>query len=340
MPNFSNEELAIIKSQRLAAPPEYYSSDLRTPIEISPDFEAYLILQSQDQKQKSLDWIQQVQSISTNNSDRDALLKDYLAFRKDQANKRIMELDTKLGNYDEYRTGLLSNPTDAEDANKFADVTEVTTMARILQRPIDSLNLLRERAYHETVLVKYWENRMDVDKYDAEGTKELTSWEAVISAYEGEKGSVATSSGAAQNRTMVDSGPATKALLKKAEGYTATPTNTESGTQTIGFGHTINNEDWRAYDANRDGRLNQTEADKLLDADVDKNSVWKKDLRVPVTPGQEAAITSLAMSKGSNSSEVKSLVSKLNAGRPESEIAQDIMKATKANSGVASILRG
>lgn len=202
MPNFSPTELSIVNEQRKDDKdlPKYYSSQRKTNVAISRDFEAYLILESQDHKQKTLSWIKKVKSISNNFTDRDALLSDLLESRKTQVQSRIKELDEALGNYDEFRFGILSNPISGDDSNKFADVAEVTLLTQILQKPIEYMNVLRERSYHEQVMLGLWENFIGVDGYSANDNKELSSWETVISAYPGQEGSTATNSGMSVGR--------------------------------------------------------------------------------------------------------------------------------------------
>lgn len=181
---FTNEELQLISEQRKtnADLPEYYSAQSQTSIQISRDFEAYLILQTQDQKQKVLEWIRKAligQSIS---ADRDTLLNQYIQIRKADAQSRIAELDQKLGNFNDFKTSLLPND---DYVSNFGNVAEISLLCTSLQKPMDELFLKRDQAYHEVVLSDILNSRLTKQKQDANTKKELQSWQTVIASYKG-----------------------------------------------------------------------------------------------------------------------------------------------------------
>lgn len=202
MANFSDEELELIQNAKLPtkALPKYFSAaeaailanrnDAYHPI--SRDFEAYLILQTDTQKQSELAWIKRATTILTNNEDRDALLTKYYANRSADSSLRVQEIDTVLSSFDSYRVGLLAQGT---DTTRFASVIEVSLMANSLQRPIDEIQIYREQAFHEQTLIGILKQRLDVRKDTADTKEELKSWQSVITTYPGR----ANAAGAASN---------------------------------------------------------------------------------------------------------------------------------------------
>lgn len=202
MANFSDEELELIQNAKLPtkALPKYFSAaeaailanrnDAYHPI--SRDFEAYLILQTDTQKQSELAWIKRATTILSNNEDRDALLTKYYENRNADASLRVQEIDTVLSSFDSYRVGLLAQ---GDDTTRFASVIEVSLMANSLQRPIDEIQIYREQAFHEQTLISILKQRLDVRKDTADTKEELKSWQSVITTYPGR----ANAAGAANN---------------------------------------------------------------------------------------------------------------------------------------------
>lgn len=187
MPNFTDKEVIVINAQKKlsAELPQYFNSATKTNTPISRDFEAYLILETQEHKQKSLSWIKDVQSISQDSTDRDAILKTFATNRLADANATIKELDSTLKNFDAFKAGLFN----IGDSNDFASVFEVSLLAQSLQRPLDEIKFLRDRAFQEKVISNIQLDRLDRSGFNSDTQKELASWQTVISSYPGQSGS-------------------------------------------------------------------------------------------------------------------------------------------------------
>ncbi len=202
MPAFTTSEIDLISKQKKdqADLPQYYSAEIAktAPAEvkeevakqtISRDFEAYLILQSTEQKQKTLSWIKTVNTINQDNKDRDDLLERYLSLRDTDASARITEIDETLQEFESFRNGLFAA---GDDGTKFAEVVELSLMARALQTPIDEMQIIRENAFHEKNVTALLKVRFDARKNTDDSQKELESWQTVVSEYEGQSGSSGT----------------------------------------------------------------------------------------------------------------------------------------------------
>lgn len=184
MAKFTAEELKIIRQQRKSNEdlPKYYSAESKAETQISRDFESYLILQSPAQKQKILSWIKEATKIQKPRVDRDELIKRYMANRIADADARISDLTTQTTKFESLRSELIGDST---DVNRFADVIEVGIMVNSLQRPIDELLSLKERAYHDKVMATVYSIRFAATENNKDTQRELSSWQTVVSAYPG-----------------------------------------------------------------------------------------------------------------------------------------------------------
>lgn len=197
MANFSDSELELIKSQKKSEKdlPEYFKvsvvqsegkfSTAGLSIPISRDFESYLILQTQDQKQKTLSWVKKALDIQKHKVDRDDILNRYFDMRTADADNRISELDTTLDNFDQFKVGLLTDSAGG-DPSRFASVEEVNLMTQSLQGPIDDTYILRDRAFHEKTTTDMMRIRLASSPNTDDTRKSLQDWQTVISAYPGQ----------------------------------------------------------------------------------------------------------------------------------------------------------
>lgn len=190
MANFTTVEKELIQSQELRPQdrPSYYSRVSQSDQQIGKDFENFLILQTQTQKQTSLDWINKALAIEVDNEDRDAILETYLGIRKTDANERVTELDERLDDFNTFMTGFFKGEATAENPDRFANVPELSLFVQSLQRPLAKMTIQRDIAFHENNLVTWLEERLKEEKTDDNSRKELESWSPVISRYKGKPG--------------------------------------------------------------------------------------------------------------------------------------------------------
>lgn len=184
--NWSTEELEKIKNQSLGElKPYYYYLPNKNMIQISDDMEGYLILQDQEQKQKLLSWIKDVTKIEMDNEDRDILLATYLDIRLEDTAARIEELDTVLNQYADMQAELI---TDGDDSSRYATIMDLNLMVRSIGKPVESISIQRDQAFHEQNVTTALKNLLVSNKSDSDSQKELSSWQTVISSYKGQAG--------------------------------------------------------------------------------------------------------------------------------------------------------
>lgn len=182
---FTNEEAALITKNRkpLVDRPNFYNSQILKEQKISEDFESYLILQQKSEKQKTLQWIRRTIEIITDTTDRDSLLTEYLAVRKNDAVARKAELDEESQKFAEFRENLAKSGD-----RRFDSLIELNLLTATLQKPIDQIVIQRDSAFHEQNLITILEQKLADEKSDENTKRELDSWQVVISAYDGVSG--------------------------------------------------------------------------------------------------------------------------------------------------------
>jgi hypothetical protein len=181
---WSTSELESIKKQTLGnLRPLYYSSSNRKYLQISDDFEGYLILQSAEEKRKILTWISDITKINNDTEDQNVLLQRFMDVRSADADDRISELDEKLDNFSELQADLI---TDGNDVARYSSIIELDAMVRSISKPLDNLLIQREQAFHEKNVIAAVTNTARQEKITDDTKKELSSWQTVISAYKGE----------------------------------------------------------------------------------------------------------------------------------------------------------
>jgi len=125
-----------------------------------------------------------------------------------------------------------------------------------------------------------------------------------------------------------ETGDFTLDLLKSMESFEPYAKPDPVGIPTIGYGHALQSPaELAKY---QDVELTEDEATELLKKDVAEHQAGAlKDLKVPVSAEQMAAMTLLAFNAGPNSEGLKKIVALTNAGKPE-EAAEVFLRYTKA----------
>ena len=182
---WSTTELEAIKKQTLKElKPSYYSLKNKNYIQISEDFEGYLILQASDDKQKILTWMADVSKINNDTKSQNELLTRFLEVRSADADARIEELDEKLNKYDDMQSDLI---TDGNDPSRYGSIVELSLMVTSITNSVDNILIQREQAFHEKNVIATITDILTDDNVTEDTTKELTSWQTIMSTYKGEK---------------------------------------------------------------------------------------------------------------------------------------------------------
>lgn len=183
---FSQDELDLIAKQALPPDerPSYSVPETKSSDKISKDFESYLILQSADDKQNILSWINSLKKVDSALEDRDAILKRYLDIRAEDAAQIIQDVDKDTGDFNKFKASLA--PGEEGKPSRWTELLELNLLARALQRPIDEILIQRETAFHEENMLKLVQILLDVKAFGKDTSQELKQWQAIIGAYKGQ----------------------------------------------------------------------------------------------------------------------------------------------------------
>lgn len=191
--NFTTDELELIGKQEVTEEqrPVFFNAASQRLAQIGLDFEGYLILQTVEQKQKTLAWITEAEEIETSNKDRDELLSTFLDNREADADVRIAELESSLNNFSKFQSGLI---TDGQDSSRFAGIPEIPILVQSLSRMLEKILVQQEQSFHEKSLISILRNRLEREKTTDLTQRELSAWQNVIAFYEGQKESTGSDS--------------------------------------------------------------------------------------------------------------------------------------------------
>lgn len=164
------------KSRQEAELPTYYSSNLQTNVKISRDFEAYLILSSDDLKTAAIEWIKTVVTLQKVNKERDDLVALATAQERSNAQAQIKGIDNKLKNFNNFRSKFKTTTT-------FAEVPEVQYLLFDLQRVVEELIAARERCQFDDTAGQVTVRNTDHLVVTQPQIEQLQSWTGVLSEY-------------------------------------------------------------------------------------------------------------------------------------------------------------
>jgi hypothetical protein len=172
-----SERAQVLRRQKAQADlPEYFSAELKTDIQISRDFEAFLILAPEDLKTSAIDWIQKAHSLQKANKVRDDLVKLGIQNETANATKIITALDEETQKFDEFRQTF-------QTQEAFSGVGEVQLFLRDLQRVIEERVVDRDRAFFDQVMAGVQDRFSNQSGLTDDQTEELQSWTAVLTTY-------------------------------------------------------------------------------------------------------------------------------------------------------------
>jgi hypothetical protein len=172
----SPTDLATVQQQELSTLPEYYSAASSQYVEISRDFEAFLILSSSDLKNAALNWIQTTVDLQKKNKLRDDLTALAVQNELTNAQAKIAEYNTQLNGFGQFRTNFQANST-------FASVSEVQLFLTDLQVVIDEMATGLDRATFDQTICQVIQRGQNQVSISQNQIQELQSWTSVISTY-------------------------------------------------------------------------------------------------------------------------------------------------------------
>lgn len=172
----TDAQQATVDPRRRDTPPSYFDADLQTKVEISRDFEAFLILAPTNLKTSAINWIKTSVDLQQVNKDRDALVGLAITQEILNATNKMNALNDTLDDFNTFRENFQTN----ED---FSAIPEVQQFLLDLQRPIAELAAALDRAQFDATVSQVVQRGNDELVVTAPEIEELQSWTGVLSVY-------------------------------------------------------------------------------------------------------------------------------------------------------------
>jgi len=167
----------IVATKKLAASkrPKFYDAKKGTKVQISEDFEAFLILQGRTRNKEALDWLNQANGYAIADADRDALIDKALDNELTEAQIAKAELSPIAEQFNRFRERFQIKGFEgvAEAGQFFADV----------QRPMGEIVSLMSRHNHRVVYATLLKSYLLDNGVSMDQQKQISSWNDPLTSY-------------------------------------------------------------------------------------------------------------------------------------------------------------
>ena len=178
--SLTEDELAFVNTHRLSADalPTYFDASVQKDVQISRDFEAYLILAPNDLKSAAIAWINTAVQLNHSNLLRDTLVQRATAQEVSNSTLEYNAYQTALTNFQDFRENFLTE-------QDFATVTEVQLFLSDLQAVMDEITTGSDRAQYALTLATVVSRYNDKIAVSQALVEELQSWSVPLGSYTG-----------------------------------------------------------------------------------------------------------------------------------------------------------
>lgn len=155
--------------------PKYYDAKKGTKVQISEDFEAFLILMGKTRNKEALDWLSQANGYAIADADRDALIDKALDNELTEAQIAKAELSPIGEQFSRFRERFQLKGFEgvAEAGQFFADV----------QRPMGEILSLMGRHQHRVVFATLLKSQLLAQGVTRDQQKQIASWNEPLTSY-------------------------------------------------------------------------------------------------------------------------------------------------------------
>ena len=165
----------LVATRRIKRKPQWYNAAAGEKVDISDEFEAFLILQGRPRNGETVDWLQNASDYSIEDSDRDALISYALEAEKADAEQAVKELEPVTEKFNKFR--------ERYNMTGFEEVVEAGQLLSDLQRPMNEIITLGARHAHRVQFAKVLENRLKNNGLTSDQSKQLNSWFEPLTTY-------------------------------------------------------------------------------------------------------------------------------------------------------------
>lgn len=172
----TSQERTAVAAKAKPTRPSFYSATDERYIQITSDFEAFLILTDKSKKDAAVDWIKTAKDLADDTRDRNGILREWLDQETVNAEALMAELDGRLAQYDAWREGFVSD-------GRFGAVAEVHQMILDLQTPAADTFEKRRVTFYQQVLINRIEEQIQNGNLKPGQLKAQTSWITPLAQY-------------------------------------------------------------------------------------------------------------------------------------------------------------
>lgn len=171
----STRQQRALAAKRKLPRPKYYNAALKTSLEISEDFEAFLILSGDAQNKAASEWVSKAADLALDCSDRDGVLNEWVSSEIEDVTATLQEVNEEIAAFNEFR--------DAFKAQQFGSVVEVQMLLTDLQAQAAELFFSQRRFQHRLVMLMKLQDLLLSNGVTTGQLRQTTSWIGPLSAY-------------------------------------------------------------------------------------------------------------------------------------------------------------
>ncbi len=170
-------QLGHVNSKRLKPNkrPKYFNAQLGEKVIIGAEFEAFLILQGRPRNKETVDWLQQVNTYTIQDADRDALISFAIDNELSDAKSCGWELFPIADQFNSFRQRY--------NMTGFEGVAEAGQLLADLQRPMSEIIQLGERHRHRERYAQLSLERLKNKGASKNQIKQASSWFEALTTY-------------------------------------------------------------------------------------------------------------------------------------------------------------
>jgi predicted transcriptional regulator len=172
-----DSQLALVDTRRKPSGtrPKYYNSSQDKTVEISEDFEAFLILQGKKRNSDTLKWLDSAKTLAARNLSRDALASQALKRDVEDASNSQHELQALINSFNSFR--------ESYQTNGFENVVEAGILLQDLQVAMAEIQTVVNRLKHRELSGKFGLTDLTTNGISPKRQQQISSWYSPLCAY-------------------------------------------------------------------------------------------------------------------------------------------------------------
>lgn len=175
MANLTREEQQRVKAKRQNDRPSYYSADLEDDVEISQEFETFLILQGSSRNRDTVEWLTKTSDLAQNRNGRDGIIQEAIDFDRKDNEALESEIEDELSAFEKFREEFQSG--------RFSSTVETGILLSDLQKPAAEVFFEQARAKHLSNMHRFAEGRLRNQGITGGQARQIQSWITPLLTY-------------------------------------------------------------------------------------------------------------------------------------------------------------